>query len=72
MKKTITIEVDEEMLNGLNNAVAAYGNVCRKIILGVDVPTEFGPLKQFSDEAIKERFMAVKSLYEKIEREFDI
>ena len=72
MKKTITVEIDEEMLNGLNNAVAAYRDICRSLLLGCDVPLQFDGLKEKSDKEIRARFMAIKSLYEKIEREFDV
>ena len=45
-KVTITLEVDEATLNGLNNAIAAYGDICWSLMLGTEVPAKFEPLKQ--------------------------
>lgn len=70
-KVTITLEVDENTLNGLNNAVAAYGDLCWSLYLGTEIPVKFEPLKQKSEEEIRARFNAVKGFYEKIEQEFN-
>jgi hypothetical protein len=70
-KIKIEVEIDETTFNGLNNAVAAYGDLCWNLFLGTQVPTKFEILRQFSDEEMKARFESVKALYEIIEKEFD-
>ena len=70
-KVTITLEVDEIILNGLNNAIAAYGDICWSLTLGTEVPAKFEPLKQKSEEEIRERFNALANFYKKIEEKFN-
>ena len=70
-KITITLEVDEETLNGLNNAIAAYGDICYGLIIGTQVPVKFEPLKQKSEEEIRARFNALVDFYKKIEEKFN-
>ena len=71
-KKTIiTLEVDELILNGLNNAIVAYGDICWSLILGTEVPPKFEPLKQKSEEEIRARFNALVDFYKKIEEKFN-
>lgn len=67
-KITITLEVDEITLNGLNNAVAAYGDICRGLILETQVPTKFEPLKQKSEEEIRASFNALADFYKKMKK----
>ena len=70
-KVTITLEVDEATLNGLNNAIAAYGDICWSLMLGTEVPAKFEPLKQKSEEEIRARFNALVDFYKKIEEKFN-
>ena len=70
-KITITLEVDEETLNGLNNAIAAYGDICYGLIIGTQVPAKFEPLKQKSEEETRARFNALVDFYKKIEEKFN-
>ena len=70
-KVTITLEVDEETLNGLNNAIAAYGDICWSLMLGTEVPAKFEPFKQKSEEEIRARFNALVDFYKKIEEKFN-
>ena len=70
-KVTITLEVDEETLNGLNNAIAAYGDICYGLIIGTQVPVKFESLKQKSEEEIRARFNALVDFYKKIEERFN-
>ena len=70
-KVTITLEVDEETLNGLNNAIAAYGDICWSLMLGTEIPAKFEPLKQKSEEEIRARFNALVDFYKKIEERFN-
>ena len=57
-KVTITLEVDEAILNGLNNAIAAYGDICWSLMLGTEVPAKFEPLKQKSEELEDQLFVS--------------
>ena len=70
-KVTITLEVDETILNGLNNAIAAYGDICYGLIIGTKVPAKFEPLRQKSEEEIRARFNALADFYKKIEEKFN-
>ena len=70
-KITITLEVDEQILNGLNNAIAAYGDICWGLILGTQVPAKFAPLKQKSEEEIRARINSLVDFYKKIEEKFN-
>ena len=70
-KVTLTLEVDEATLNGLNNAIAAYGDICWGLMLGTEVPAKFELLKQKSEEEIRARFNALVDFYKKIEKKFN-
>ena len=70
-KVIVTLEVDETTLNGLNNAIAAYGDICWRLILGTEIPAKFEPLKQKSEEEIRARFNALVDFYKKIEEKFN-
>ena len=70
-KVTITLEVDEPILNGLNNAIAAYGDICWSLMLRTEVPPKFEPLKQKSEEEIRARFNTLVDFYKKIEEKFN-
>ena len=70
-KITLTLEVDETILNGLNNAIAAYGDICWSLMLGTEVSAKFEPLKQKSEEEIRARFNALVDFYKKIEERFN-
>jgi hypothetical protein len=69
-KKTITIEIDEDAFNGLNNAVAAYLDILFAIKLCCDVPDKFRPLKDKSEEELDARRDAVMQLYRDVEKQF--
>lgn len=70
-KITITLEVDEQTFNGLNNAVAAYGDICCGLIFGTQVPARFEPLRLKSEEEIRTRFNSLVDFYRKIEEKFN-
>lgn len=70
-KITITLKVDEQTLNELNNAIVAYGDICWGLILGTQVPAKFEPLKQKSEEEIRARFNSLVDFYKKIEEKFN-
>ena len=69
-KKTITIEIDEDAFNGLNNAVAAYLDILFAIKFCCDVPDKFRPLKDKSEEELDARRDAVMQLYRDVEKQF--
>lgn len=71
MKKEITLYVDEQAIKGLNNAVAAYGDIVWSCFLGLEIPAKFTKLKQLSEEELKSRFDAVKDFYLEIEKQFN-
>lgn len=70
-KIKIEVEIDETTFNGLNNAVAAYGDICWSLYLGTEVPIRFEPLKQKSEEEIRARYNALADFYKIIEQEFN-
>ena len=70
-KIKIEVEIDETTFNGLNNAIAAYGDVCWGLILGTKVPVRFESLKQKSEEEIRARYNALVDFYKIIEQEFN-
>lgn len=67
MKVTIEIPDITTACCALNNAVLAYGNVCRKIILGCDVPQILEPLKELDEHYLKQRYDCVASIYKQLE-----
>ena len=71
MEKQITITINDETLKGLNNAIATYGDLCYAISLGTSIPTQFERLQELSDEELKARFNAVKSLYTELEKQYN-
>lgn len=70
MEKKITITINDETLKGLNNAIALYGDLCFAISLGTSVPSKFEKLQELSDEELKARFDAVKTLYTELEKQY--
>lgn len=69
-KKTITIEIDEEAFNGLNNAVIAYMDILFALKFCCEVPEKFRPLKEKSEEELDARRDAVMQLYKDVEQQF--
>ena len=70
-KITLTLTIDKDAFLGLNNAIAAYGDIIWGIYLGTPTPDKFAKLKTLSDEELRERFNSLKNLYKILEREFD-
>ena len=69
-KKTITIKIDEETFNGLNNAVIAYADIVWGIYLGCEVSNKFEPLKSLPEEKLLERKDKVLNFYKEVEKQF--
>ena len=70
MEKKVTITINDETLKGLNNAIAAYGDLCYAILLGTTIPSKFEKLQALSDEELKARFEAIKTLYTEMEKQY--
>ena len=66
----ITIEIDENTFNGLNNACIAYNDIVGACLFGCDVPSKFKKLKTLSEEELLARRDAVCNLYKQIEKQF--
>ena len=67
MQIILEIEDLETLVDGLNNAVIAYGNVASALILGVSVPSNLEPLRTLPEEVVRSRFTAVVDLYKTLE-----
>ena len=64
----IEIEVDDLtlLINALNTATNAYGDICSSILLGLDPQIrikKYEPLADLSDGELKKRFDALKDIY---------
>ena len=69
-KKTITIEIDENAFNGLNNAVIAYMDIVWACFLHCEVDSKFEKLKKMPEEALFARRDALVDMYKQIEKQF--
>lgn len=70
MAKTITVEIDENAFNGLNNAIIAYNDIIFAIDFCCDVPTKLEPLKKLPEEELHARRDALIKMYRDIEKQF--
>lgn len=71
MKLEIEINDLTTFAKGLNNALAAYGDVVSSIILGCETQvkvTRFQPLTKVSKEELKDRFNTLLEIYHQVER----
>ena len=59
----ITVDIDEETFNALNNACIAYNDVIFGIVMGCEVPSVFEPLREKSEEELWGRLNKLKQLY---------
>lgn len=72
MEKTITIQVNDQMLKEFGNALSAYGDICFSATLNsANVPPKFEFLKEEGIEELHERFKNVKNLYLQIEKQLN-
>ena len=69
-KKIISVEIDDETFNGLNNAVIAYMDILFALKFCCDVPEKFKPLKDKSEEELDARRDAVMQFYKEVEKQF--
>ena len=68
----IEIEVDDLtlLINALNTATNAYGDICSSILLGLDPQIrikKYVPLTDLPDGELKKRFNALKDIYLQLE-----
>ena len=65
----ITIDVPDISLaaKALNNAVVAFGEACWTHWCECHLPERLAPMKNLSQEEVKERFNIVKSICEQVE-----
>ena len=67
MKVTIEIPDITTACCALNNAMLAYGNAIRSIMLGCEVPKVLEPLKQLDDHYLKQRYDCIADIYKQLE-----
>ena len=65
----IKIEISDITIasKAINTALAAYGDIVSRIVIGCEVPQRFALLTQLSDEELTKRFDCLKSIYNQIE-----
>lgn len=62
----IILDVNEEELNQLNNAIIAYSDILFAAELGASLPKKFEKLNTLSFEQIQERKEMLLSIHKKI------
>ena len=65
MVKEITIQVSDEQIKELGNAIAAYGDLLWKIELGLDIAEKYECLRESDIEPVN-RLNALKQLYNEL------
>jgi hypothetical protein len=70
MAKTITVKIDENAFNGLNNAIIAYNEIIFAIDFCCDIPSKLEPLKKLSEEELHARRDALVKMYRDMEQSF--
>ena len=63
MVRKVTIEVSDEQLVELGNAIAAYGDILWNINLDLEVPDKFRILKVLPKSELKHRLGLLKQLF---------
>lgn len=63
MVRKVTIEVSDEQLVELGNAIAAYGDILWNINLDLEVPDKFRILKVLPKAELKHRLSLLKQLF---------
>ena len=70
MAKKITIEIDENAFDGLNNALIAFNEIAFAIKFCCDVPSKLEPLKDLPEERLDARRKALFEMYKEVEKQF--
>ena len=65
MVKEITIQVSDEQIKELGNAIAAYGDLLWKIELGLDITEKYECLRESDVEPVN-RLNTLKQLYNEL------
>lgn len=68
--KEITIKIDEQTFNAINNAVIAGIDIYTSIQLCCIIPSKFSPLEKLSDEEIQQRKEKLSNFYKELEDKF--
>lgn len=65
----ITIKVDDitTFAKALNNAQIAYNSIVQAIVYGCEIPKQFEPLKELSDEELMGRLKSLMDVYKQVE-----
>ena len=66
MKFEVEIEDLKTTLDGLNNALLAYGDIIVSINWGAHVSDKWDFLKEYEEDELKSRFTCAKNLYEQL------
>lgn len=69
-RRNITIEVDDNTIKTLNNAIVAYIDVIHSLKYGCEVSPKFEVLKHFSDEELQGHINDIVDLYKQIEKKY--
>jgi hypothetical protein len=67
MKIEIEVADIETTAKALNNAVAAFGEICHAVFMNCEVPAKFEGLKSLDPDNLMTRFYIVKDIYEQVE-----
>lgn len=68
MKVTIEVNDIELFAKGLNNAIAAYGNIVYAIDIGCEIPSIFEALRTISYDDLRLRYNCLVDAYRQIEQ----
>lgn len=66
MKIELEVADVKTVVDAINNATIAYGDIVSCIILDCEVPLKFQPLSNVSDEELTKRFNCLKDIYEQL------
>ena len=66
--KEITIQVTDELIKEIGNAIAAYGQVFWSISLGLNPGNKFSDLLDLSDEEMRQKMLLLKNFHSEISK----
>jgi hypothetical protein len=65
----IQIQMSDELIKEIGNAIAAYGIILRAASLGMEVPKQFDKFKDLSREDLHHRIKILKDFHNELMRE---
>jgi len=68
MKITIEVKDIELFSKGLNNAIAAYGDIIYAIGIGCEIPSAFEGLKAIPFDNLRTRYNCLVDAYKQVEQ----